>query len=464
MSLSSLTSSESASAPHRRGMPSWLIPVGLLLGFGAVFAVLFGEKFLPSIDVQTTPVVTLRGAADSSAATTQQLLFQASGWIEPEPYSIQVPALINGVVDEVHVLEGDLVKEGDLLATLVDDEARLNLERAQRTLTTIRSQVVAHCSKVPESKARLAAAEAKVLAEEARLAEIKDTASRLKSLPEGAASTGEITTAMLQVERQAAMLAEARSEVPRINAELATIDYERIAMGNTFLEAESMRDLAQLALDRHRITSPIDGRVLLLHAQPGKKKMLNMDDPKSALIVELYEPDHLQARIDVPLNEAAGLSVGQPVELITELLPDLVLKGTVLRITGEADIARNTLQAKVSLASPDARLRPEMLVRAKFFSAPVADSDEKESAEPVTERLLLFATEAAIFDLQENSAKAWVVTPDSTAELRELTLGNTRKKDAREVRSGLRSGEKLILPPFTELTPGHRVNPTSATP
>lgn len=463
MSLSSLTSPENSPATSRRGLPAWLIPLILLLGFAVVFAFLFGEKFLPSLAVKTAPVVTLRGTAAHSGESTQELLFQASGWLEPEPYAIQVPSLVNGIVNEVHVLEGDTVKKGDLLATLVDDEARLNLERSERMLTTIRSQVVAHCSRVPESKARLSAARAKVLAEDARLAEITDTANRLKSLPEGAASLGEITTAILQVERQAAVLAEARSEIPRIEAELATIDYERIAMGNTFLEAEAERDLAQLALSRHRITSPIDGRVLLLHAQPGKKKMLNMDDPKSALIVELYQPAHLQARIDVPLNEAAALQIGQPVELTTELLPDLVLIGTVLRITGEADIARNTLQAKVTIAGPDDRLRPEMLVRAKFFSAP-SEPKEGKNDESSSERLLLFAPTNALFDLQDNSAKAWVVTPESTAELRSLTLGSTRKEGAREVRSGLRSGEKLILPPLSELTPGHRITATPSNP
>lgn len=457
MSLSSLTSPENSSASRRRDLPAWLIPLILFLGFAMVLAFLFGEKFLPSLAVRTAPVVTLRGTAGDAGETPRELLFQASGWLEPEPYAIQVPSLVNGIVDEVYVLEGDVVKKGDLLATLVDEEARINLERRERVLTTIRSRVVAHCSRVPESKARLSAARAKVLAEDARLAEITDTANRLKALPEGAASLGEITTAMLQVERQAAVLAEARSEIPRIEAELATIDYERIAMGNTFLEAETERDLAQLALSRHRITSPIDGRVLLLHAQPGKKKMLEMDDPKSALIVELYQPTHLQARIDVPLNEAAALQLGQPVELTTELLPELVLMGTVLRITGEADIARNTLQAKVTLAGPDDRLRPEMLVRAKFFSAPSERQDEKKVESMSAKRLLLFAPTDALFDIQDNAAKAWVVTPESTAELRSLTLGPTRKGGAREVRSGLRSGEKLVLPPFTELTPGHRL-------
>ena len=441
-------------------MPGWLLPTVLLLGFLAVFALLFGERLLPKVRVNTSQVVTLRGTSTASASSSQSrnLLFQASGWLEPDPYSIHVQALINGVVADVHVLAGDTVKKGDLLATLVNDEAILDLERAERALTTIRSNIAAHCSSVPEIHARIETAKASVKAEKARLAELEDSANRLKKLPEGAASVSEITAAILQANRQQALLAEAESEIPRLQTQLTTIDFERIAMGNGFLEAEATRDLAKLTLDRHRITSPIDGRIIHLHAQPGKKRMLDMDDPKSALIVELYQPEKMQARIDVPLNEAVNLAVDQEVELTTDLLNDVVMTGTVTSITGEADLARNTLQAKVTIIEPDPRLRPEMLVRAKFFPIPASKTTTEPDTEPKTnERLLLFASENALFEINQNQAKAWVVSPRATAELRAVTLGPAIKDDFREIRDGLRSGERLILPPFTELKAGTRI-------
>ena len=461
MSLSTLTNSPTqTSSPVRRGLPGWLLPVALLLGFAAVFALLFGDRLLPQVEVRTSQVVTMRGTSstDTSTAQSHSLLFQASGWLEPDPYSIQVPALVNGIVDEVFVLEGETVKKGDLLATLVDDEAKLNLQKAERNLDTIRSRVVAHCSTVPETHARITAARAKVEAEEARLAELQDAANRLKSLPEGAVSLSEVTAAILQVSRQAAFVSEAESEIPRLQAELTTIDFERIAMGNDFLEAEASRDLIKLTLDRHRITAPMDGRILHLHVQPGKKRMLDMDDPKSAIIVELYQPDKMQARIDVPLNEAAALVLGQEVELTTDLLNDVVMRGTVTRITGEADLARNTLQAKVAIQDPDDRLRPEMLVRAKFYPIASKETPEPNETPQSSERLLIFAAEEALFEINGQEAKAWVITPDATAELRNLILGNATKEGFREVSEGLRSGEQIILPPFTGLKSGARVS------
>lgn len=61
----------------------------------------------------------------------------------------------------------------------------------------------------------------------------------------------------------------------------------------------------------------------------------------------LFQPDSLQARIDVPLEEAAQLRIGQPVRLRSTLLPNQTFLGQVTRIDGQADLQRNTLQDKV---------------------------------------------------------------------------------------------------------------------
>ena len=75
---------------------------------------------------------TNRSRVDATNETT--VLFQASGWIEPDPYPTRVPSLYDGIVDEVFVLEGDTVKKGQKLVSLVNDDARLALKFAQAQL------------------------------------------------------------------------------------------------------------------------------------------------------------------------------------------------------------------------------------------------------------------------------------------------------------------------------------------
>lgn len=479
MSLDQLTSSPSPSpgTPRPRRVPAWLLPVGLFAGFVAVFLLLFGSRLLPAVLVQTAPVVTLRTA--SSPGTPQEsqiaepksqitrnatLLFQASGWIEPDPYPTYVPTLVNGVVKDVHVLEGQPVKKDQLLATLVEDDALLDVREAEQRIASTISNREAHCASIPIFEAMQTAAEKKIAAEEARLDELKDAYKRLNSVAKGAVPEADLISAKLQVIQQEAAVEESKVEIPRLAAELAKIAAEREAIDTKLEEAKTDLARKKLALTRTRIMAPIDGTVLRLHAAPGKKRMLTMDDQNSAVIVELYEPDKLQARIDVPLNEAAGLRIGQPVKLTTDLLPDLHLRGTVTRLVGEADLQRNTLQAKVRMHNPDPRLRPEMLVRAEFFPLPPGSESPLGSQAPATSpaprRLALYAPKAGLFDLSGNRARAWIVE-SGRAQLRQVTVANSERDNHLLVADGLLSGDLLILPPHDKLAPNKRVTPTN---
>ncbi len=473
--LSSLQGSKSAPADRarRRGVPPALLPVGLLLAFIAVFALMFGGRLLPALEVRVAPVITLRNAvsgANTSAptpnisiATNQSLLFQASGWVEPDPYITIVPTLLNGVVKDVHVLEGQAVKKGDLLATLVDDDAKLDVEEAERKLKTLDATQVAHCAELPVLNAEMHAVQQKIEAERAFHAELADAARRLASVPKGSVPALEVEQARLRVERQLAVIGEENAGLATVLAKINKVDLERLAVEARISEASTALARMNLALERTTISSPMDGLVLRLHAAPGKKRMLEADDPTSAVIVELYDPDNLQARIDVPLTEAAELRVGQPVQLTTDLLPDAKFEGTVTRIVGEADLQRNTLQAKVRISNPDPRLRPEMLVRAEFFPAAAATdpgaSPTAPRGPPTGGRLATYAPKDALFDLSGATARAWIVD-GKRAQLRDLKVGSQERDHHRLILEGLRPGDRVILPPHDKLKPGKRIKVT----
>lgn len=449
----------------RKRSLSWLLPVGLLLGFLLIFGLLFGQRIIPAISVETAPIITIRAGETSLGGDESnptrivpltggkgQLLFQASGWVEPAPYPVYVSTLINGVVKEVHTLEGQAVKKGDLIATLIDDDARLDLQTAKREYESLSKNIAAHCTGYDIIEAETAAAQRKIEALETLVAETRDTFSRLNKLRAGSVSQQQVVQARLANERQIAMLAEAQAEIPKLEARRTQLTSEKEAMDAALATLATAQDRAQLALDRTRITAPMDGIVLQLHAAPGMKRMLDMDSPTSATIIELYDPKKLQARIDVALNEAAALVPGQTVELVSDLLPDRVFKGTVTRVNGQADLQRNTLQAKVEIESPDARLRPDMLMRAKFFAV---NSPQKAGGPAPTSagRLSLFVPEKALI----NETQVWVISPDSKAEKRTIKLDKMTRDGHRLVLEGLRSGESVILPPHSRLEEGSRV-------
>lgn len=455
-------------SPRKRSL-SWLLPVSLILGFLLIFGLLFGNRLIPAIEVKTAPVITIRsGETDQQPSEPKeeipknqikgkgQLLFQASGWIEPDPYTVYVPTLVNGVVNEVHALEGQSVKKGDLLATLIDDDALLDVQTAKRNLASLRKKITAHCTGFEVIKAEITACLRATEAIETQLDEARDTFSRLNKLSAGSVAKQKVVQARLAVERQLAKLAETQAEIPRLEAQQARLTSEKEAMEAELQTLDTALARAQLTLDRTRISSPMDGIVLQLHAAPGKKRMLGMDDPTSATIVELYDPTKLQARIDVPLNEAAALSAGQAVELVSDLLPDQTFEGVVTRITGRADLQRNTLQAKVEIKNPDSRLRPDMLMRAKFFALGQSNHSSNSVAAP-SGRLALYVPENALI----NDTQVWIVSPDSRAEKRTIKLGKVTRDGHRLVLEGLLSGESVILLPNDQLKEGSAVKITN---
>lgn len=455
---------------QRKRSYSWLLPIGLLIGFFLIFVLLFGSRLVPSTPVETAPVITIR-TGDDGPRTQQHprdstakvsgvrgaLLFQASGWVEPDPYITFASTLMNGVVKEVHVLEGQKVKKGELLAVLVDEDAKLDLKIAQRSYESHSKQIVAHCAGFEIIEAEITSAQRRIEATETQVAEARDTFSRLSKLSSGTVAQQQVVQAEMALEQQMALLSEVQSAIPNLEAQKLQLISQKEAMEAELETLATARERAQLALERTRISAPMDGVVLQLHAAPGMKRMLDMDSPTSATIVELYEPEKLQARIDVALNEASALFIGQPVELVSDLLPDETFTGVVTRITGQADLQRNTLQVKVKIENPDARMRPEMLVRAKFFGASQPHGNSKGVTQSSSGRLSLYVPERALV----GDTGVWVVSPESRAELRTIKLGQESRDDHRLVLEGLRSGESVIFPPHDQLEEGERVESTN---
>ncbi len=451
----------SSKSPAKSRSYAWLLPVALLLGFISILALLFGEKFLPSIEVTTARAITLRSnqaakpkqLSTSNTPTKSEMIFQASGWVEPDPYTIFVPALTDGIVKEVHVLEGADVKKGQLLAELIDEDATLIHAAAKQKWMSMKKSIVAHSIGFDLINTEIAGLNRKIQTAEIRIQQGKDTTDRYNKLEKGIISEQQRVLAELNLQELISQAEELRTEIPTLEAKKLQLQAERESMESQLNELETQLNTTKLELERTKIHSPIDGIVLRLHAAPGVKRVRMMDDPNSAVIVELYNPKKLQARIDVPLNEAASMRLQQIVELKSDLLPDRTFTGRVTRITGQADLQRNTLQAKVEIDNPDPRLRPDMLVRAKFFATGVTTDALNTTQSNNTQdpgRLSIFIPQIAVFD----DAFVWVVSPENKAERRKISIGLEAKPEHFQILDGVKSGEQVILPPFDKINEG----------
>jgi len=458
----------------------WLMLVGFLAMLGAVL----GKRLLPATDLEIATVVTVRQSVDGATAAAVDppeakletanledapMLFQASGWVEPDPFPTMATALVSGVVSTVEVLEGEKVERGQVLATLIDEDARLDLATAKSQLASLKGKAAGHYRSIDIFEARIASLEKQVAVARARRDEAADLAERFENIPQGGVSEREKSKARLEL---ATLQAEVEAlEVTRqeLEAEIEQVHEVHVDHEAQIKTAETEVARKQLMLDRTKIESPIDGRVLRLLAAPGQKKMLNMDAADSATVAVLYDPKQLQARIDVPLAEAAKLGVGQPVRLRSELLPGKIFSGRVTRIVGEADLQRNTLQAKVAIENPDERLRPDMLCRAEFLALAESAAEAPDQADAgipaASGRVQIFVPLAALIgaDSDTNEGRVWKVDASGDRVVtREVSLGREVRDGHRLVADGLKPGDRVVLNPPASLVSGDRFRPIAA--
>jgi len=449
-SLDSLSHPTSGPPPSRRA-PSWVVPLVIISGFAVLFLALFRDRLLPTPDVEVGLVLATTSTPDSGLvekASAGVMVFQASGWIEPDPLPIKATALIDGVIDTVHVLEGDAITKGDPLATLDDADARLAIAAAEQKLGMLKAVRATQIASIAAARKKYESALAIMQAALTLQEEASDQHTRLSTLPKGTVPESNVVAARLRLDRERLQRIAAEADGGAAQAEIARMEIETKVREAEVRMADVELAQAKLALDRTRIVSPVTGRVLRLLAAPGQKKRLGMDDPDSSSIAILYQPDKLQVRVDVPLADASGLSVGQQAKIRCSLLPDRVFNGEVTRITGEADMQRNTLQAKVRILDPIESLRPEMLCRIEFLGGTAVTSG------PDTGSLAMWIPQAALSD-----GFAWVCDPETQRVTKRTVNSSGEIRDGFvRISDGLRAGENVIIAP-QNLRDGQRVNP-----
>lgn len=474
-----------------------LVPSLIFGGFLVLFGITLSHEVLPTPLVQAAPVV----AKSVQGAVTGTVTVQAAGWLEADPYKSYVTALTDGIVREVLVLEGERVQRDQVVARLVDEDARLAVERLaaqvrerDATLAAARADLLAAqtewenpverhkavqmgTAQLAESKATLEQLSAEIVLEEAQLVHAKSDHDRRVGLySSNSISDAEMVRFRSQFLAQEAKLGATRMKHAAVKETVAKCEADlKAAKDHMVLRSEERRKLdraqaavaqeeallaqagtalaeAGLRLKRMEIRSPMDGVVMGRLTEPGSKVVIMSDNPGSARILSLYDPGKLQVRVDVPLAEAAKIGVGQAAEIMAEVLPDRTFSGAVTRVLHEANIQKNTLEVKVALTDPDPHLRPEMLARVRFL----AKTDSTDSAE----RQRVFAPEGAVRN-QGGSAAAWVVEKLENGRgvvgSRSVKLGHTRTAGWIEVQEGLNPGDLVITRTPVELVHGSRI-------
>jgi multidrug efflux pump subunit AcrA (membrane-fusion protein) len=221
-------------------------------------------------------------------------------------------------------------------------------------------------------------------------------------------------------------------------------------------QAELAVQTAQLRLDRMVVTSPMAGRVLSLVARPGSR-MMGIEpaaEHKSNTVIMLYDPEMLQLRADVRLEDVPLVQPGQPVQIETASAKEPIA-GKVLHATSQANIQKNTLEVKVAILSPPPAIRPEMLATATFLAPERPRGGQNDSEQQ--ERLLI---PRQLVESLGEAATVWIAGADCLARRKSVRLGKTGTEELVEALDGLTPTDRLIAGGREGLLDGDRIRIT----
>jgi len=406
-------------------------------------------------------------------------------------------------VEQLLVVEDQAVKAGEPVAELIKDDARLAYERSQATLKlreaalreaqaaekaarTRFEQPVHLQAALGEASASLAEIETEVknLPFATRRAEADLTFSRTDyegKLAAGEAVAGRVVDeARSRMDAAKALVEELQGRAESLHLQRSALVERRDALQTQLaLLADEMKAKevsaaqveaaaaqveqarvavaeAKLRLDRMTVRAPIDGRVYQLVGYPGSTMTGGMgrDNTDGSTVVTLYRPDLLQVRVDVRFEDIPKVSLGQAVEIENPALAEPIV-GRVLYVSSEADIQKNTLEAKVALDSPPGVFKPEMLVNATFL-APEADPTESS----VQEETRIFVPQQLILQ-GDNGPFVWVADQsERVARKSPIATGKVGLAGMVHVVNGLTVSSRLITSGAESLSDGASIQIT----
>jgi len=230
---------------------------------------------------------------------------------------VRLAATSAGRVDALPIREGDVVPAGALLL-------RLRVQERQAEVGQVQGQ--------------LAAAEARVVEEQARLSRDRANYQRYRYLQsQGAASQQDLDSYRTQAVAQEAQLKVSEDAVQSARAQLAAA-------------SERLHD--------RLVRAPFAGQISDLRVKPGD--VLREGDP----FTRLLRNDRLLSRITLPSTLADRVQPGQVVTLADPASGQVLATGGVSFIDPTVDPATQSLLVKAEVANPGGRLRNGQRVRA----------------------------------------------------------------------------------------------------
>jgi HlyD family secretion protein len=327
----------------------------------------------------------------------------STGYVVPQIWS-KVGSKIPGRLAQVLVKEGDVVKAGDVIATLQDADQK--------------SSIAAATSRVLVSRARAETARA-------NFAVVTRQVDRARGLAEHNA----VPRAQLEdLEGRAAALAEmvkaAHAETQAAEAELQSL---------------------RVDLKDRVITAPVGGTIIAKPASVGE--VVGMATGNSENIAEIADFNSILVETDVPEARLDLIKVGTPCEIVLDAYPSRRYRGVTTEIGKRVNRAKATVVAKVKFKDTMDGILPDMSARVSFLSEEI----KAESLQEKPKRIV-----AADAVAERDGRKVLYVIEEGKLRIAPVKLGQPVGGSV-ELLDGPSPGARVVSKPSDQLYAGQQI-------
>ncbi len=395
--ISKLKIQKSAEKPQRsqRRIPPVL--VAAVVALLVLLFLLYSGDSSPALEVET---LTVSKMYQSQAFT----LLNASGYVVAQHKAAVAPKVTGNLV-WLGVQEGSVVKKGQVIARLENEDVTAQKNQAVANLNVARSNL-----------------------EQAK-AELTDATVSLNRqrdlLSKGYVAQADYDTAEARYKKAKAAVEGAKAG---IRAAVAVVNGANVAIEYTLMRAPFNAVVLTKDADVGDIVTPIGAAV-----------------NAKAAVVTIADMNSLEVEADVSESNLQQVRVGQPAVIQLDALPESRFRGEVSTIVPTADRSKATVLVKVGFIDKDKRILPEMSAKVAFLSRPAGQDDQT----PFTA-----LNPASV--VSRNGRKVVFLISGHRAIEAAVTIG-AKRGDMLEVTGGVQAGDKIVANPPSGLKNGSKI-------
>ena len=384
-----------------------------------------------------------------------EAVVSASGKIQPRR-SVNVSADTVGRVVDLAVHEGDRVRKGQFLLQVDPKSLKTRVDSTTASLRTAEASLEQMRQSIETSRVQLQ--------------QTRQSLKRQQGL-----WTQQLTT------REA--LEKAENDVKAAESTLAEREKQVTAQASRLAQERAGLDSARYDLSKVRIESPIDGIVTRRNIEEGEMVMIGTMNNAGTVLLTLADMSLIQAEVEVDETNIPSVTLGQPVKVTIDALPEKTFRGRVTEI-GNSPIQSTAAQSTGSRQATNFKVvvtiddqvpdvRPGFTCTADITTATRTNVVSIPIPSVAVRELVYDADGQIVKEPRREGAPRR--TPEAVATVAELKPGQTRKetegvfvmRNARaefvpikmgiagdkyfEVISGLPAGDQVITGPYSSV-------------